>query len=237
MSLSKLPLGIVFCCAISVLPGCPLLAASTAGPDYLVQQDYAVQWAKNLSMAGVLGAAGLIGYVFIFRRRQLTTIASQWMLFVGVCIMPLPVMVLSTAVGMDQAKDVTFCQHCHVMRPFVDDMKNPASDRLAAVHYKNRYIQRDHCYICHTDYGLFGSMEAKLSGVGHVWRESAGTYTVPVQIARPYRFTICLDCHAQSAKFDAIPEHKDLVAKTVRGEERCTSCHELSHPARDNRGH
>ncbi len=30
---------------------------------------------------------------------------------------------------------------------------------LAAVHFKNRYIQRSHCYVCHTDYGLFGTSD------------------------------------------------------------------------------
>ena len=158
------------------------------------------------------------------------------MLFIGICVMPLPVMVLNSAVGLEQAKDIGFCQSCHVMRGFVGDMQNPASDRLAAVHFKNRYIQRSHCYVCHTDYGLFGTVEAKLAGMGHIWKESTGSYTVPVKIARPYRFTICLDCHGQSAKFEKVAAHRGLVAKIASGEATCTSCHGLSHVPRDERG-
>ncbi len=215
---------------------CPILMAQTFGSEYQMPKDYATQWARSISLVGVMGAAGLIGYVLLFKRRCLTAVASQWMLIVGICIVPLPVMVLSTAVGLEQAKDISFCQHCHVMGKFVDDMKNPASERLAAVHFKNRYIQRNHCYICHTDYGLFGTVEAKLAGLGHIWKETAGSYAMPVQISRPYRFTICLDCHAQSAKFERVSEHKDLVAKTIRGESGCTACHGLSHLPRDERG-
>lgn len=226
----------IFSAVLWILSSCSLLAAQTADPGLAIRKDYATEWARNLSLAGVVGAAALILYVIIFKRRQLTALPSQWMLFVGICIMPLPVMVLSTAVGLEQAKDITFCQQCHVMRPFIADMKSPASDRLAAVHFKNRYIQRDHCYVCHTDYGLFGTVEAKLSGMGHIWRETAGTYTLPVRIARPYRFIICLDCHANSEKYEIVSEHKNLLPKIVRGEETCTSCHASSHLPPAERG-
>jgi len=199
-------------------------------------KDYALEWARTLSLLGVVGAAALILFVVVFRRKQIASAASQWLLFIGICIMPLPVMLLGSAVGLEQAKDISFCRHCHVMQPFVEDMQDPASDRLAAVHFKNRYIQRDHCYVCHTDYGLFGTLEAKLAGVGHVWKESTGSYAVPVRIARPYRFTICLDCHAESAKFNAVRDHQGLLPKVLAGEASCTaSCHRSSHVPRDQR--
>ena len=201
-----------------------------------LRKDYAMEWAGHLSLVAILAALALVAYVLLARRRQITSPASQWMLFIGICIMPLPAMLLGSAVGLEQAKDVSFCRHCHVMRQFVDDMTDPASDRLAAVHFKNRYIQRSHCYVCHTDYGLFGTMEAKLAGVGHIWKESAGSYTLPVRIARPYQFMICLDCHAQSAKFDRVPQHRDIVGEVAAGRAGCTSCHGLSHLPREQRG-
>ena len=202
---------------------------------YQAPKDYALEWARHISLLGVVVAMVLIAYVVLFRRREIATAASQWLLFIGICIMPLPMMLLGTAVGLEQAKDITFCQNCHVMRDFVDDMKKPESDRLAAVHFKNRYIQRNHCYVCHTDYGLFGTMEAKLAGVGHIWKDTTGSYTMPVKIARPYRFTICLDCHGESAKFDAVPQHRGLLPKILSGEATCTSCHRPSHLPREQR--
>ncbi len=222
--------------AVPTLLGGTLLAARTSGPEYQLPKDYAIEWAGNISLLGVICAVGLIGYVLLFRRKHLAAAASQWMLFIGICIMPLPVMVLGSAVGLEQAKDISFCQHCHVMQQFVDDMRNPESGRLAAVHFKNRYIQRSHCYVCHTDYGLFGTVEAKLAGLGHIWKESTGSFTMPVKIARPYRFTICLDCHAESARFNGVRQHKGLVARIVSGEAGCTSCHGTSHLPREQRG-
>jgi cytochrome c nitrite reductase small subunit len=212
------------------------LLAQVPGPGHALRKDYAMEWAGRINLFGVVAAMALVGYVLVFKRRQIAAAASQWMLFIGICVMPLPVMLLGSAVGLEQAKDVSFCRQCHVMRQFVDDMTDPASNRLAAVHFKNRYIQRSHCYVCHTDYGLFGTMEAKLAGVGHIWKESTASYALPVTTARPYQFMICLDCHAQSVKFERVPDHRGLVAKVASGEAGCTSCHGLSHLPRSERG-
>ncbi len=215
---------------------CPPLSAQSPGLDYTGPQDYTTTWARIISLFGAVGAGGLIAYVLLFRRRQLATLQSKWMLFVGVCVLPVPVMVLSTAVGMEQAKAVSFCQSCHVMKTFVADMEDHGSNRLAAVHFKNRYIQRYHCYICHTDYGLFGTVEAKVSGLSHIWKETTGSYSLPIKVRQPYRFTICLDCHAGSVKFDRHKEHHAIVERTIRGEIGCTACHGSSHPPRNERG-
>jgi cytochrome c nitrite reductase small subunit len=212
-----------------------LLLAEADGPVQELRKDYAIEWAARISLAGVLAALALIGFVLLFRRRHIAAAASQWMLFIGICVMPLPVMLLGSAVGLERAKDVSFCQQCHVMRHFVTDMQDPRSERLAAVHFKNRYIQRSHCYVCHTDYGLFGTMEAKMAGMGHIWKESTGSYTLPVRMSKPYRFMICLDCHAQSAKFEKVKQHQGLVPKVARGEAGCTSCHGSSHPGPEQR--
>jgi cytochrome c nitrite reductase small subunit len=222
------------CLALGLLGSSPLIAQSL-GAGYQAPKDYAIEWAGRISLLGVVASAGLIGYVLVFRRRYITAAGSQWMLFIGICIMPLPVMVLSSAVGLERAKDISFCASCHVMGHFVSDMQDPASGRLAAVHFKNRYIQRSHCYVCHTDYGLFGTLEAKLSGVGHIWKSATRSYTTPVRISRPYRFTICLDCHAQSAKFEAVAKHEGVIPKVLSGQAGCTSCHGLSHPAPEER--
>ena len=152
------------------------------------------------------------------------------MLFIGICVLPTPVMFLSTAVGLEQSKDVQFCMSCHVMKPFVDDLKNPASTTLAAIHHKNRYIQREHCYRCHTDYGILGTMEAKKQGLGHIWKAGTGSYTLPIKMSKPFNFAICLDCHANSAKFNKEAAHTGVVNETLSGKGNCLDCHVSPHP-------
>jgi cytochrome c nitrite reductase small subunit len=140
-------------------------------------------------------------------------------------------MFMSTAVGLEQAKAVDFCSSCHVMRTFVEDMEDPSSTGLAALHFQNRYIQEDHCYVCHTNYGLFGTVEAKIGGLSHIWEETTGTYQLPIQAKGGYQFTVCLNCHGLSAKFAKNDIHQAVVGEVLANEAACTDCHVLSHPA------
>ncbi len=223
-----------------LIPALLLLAASSlfarsTDVVYELPKDYAKEWARNISVLMTVGAAGLILFTLIARRRQLGGFQSKWLLFLGVCVVPFPVMILSTAVGLEQAKAIAFCNSCHSMGTFVKDMQDPTSQMLAAAHFKNRYIQENHCYACHTDYGLFGTMQAKVGGLGPIWPEATGPYAVPVKLKTAYRYTICLNCHGQSQKFLGETAHAGIVSQTLRGESTCADCHGLSHPPRAGR--
>jgi len=196
---------------------------------------FAQIWARSIGLSLVGVAALLIVYTLVFRRRHLEEPTSKWMLFIGICLLPTPVMFLSTAVGLEQSKDVKFCMSCHVMKPFTDDLKNPASTTLAAVHFKNRYIQREQCYHCHTDYGILGTMAAKKEGLGHIWKAGTGSYKLPVKMSKPYNFGICLDCHADSAKFKKEAAHEGVVEETEAGKSNCLDCHDSPHPPPETR--
>jgi len=211
------------------------LMARAGDRIYQPPKDYAKDWARNITLALTVTAMGVILCTLLFRGR-LAAIQSRWLLFLGVCVVPAPVMVLSSAVGLEQAKAVDFCKSCHVMGTFIADMENPSGRRLAALHFKNRYIQDHHCYTCHTDYGLFGTVEAKIGGLTHIWRDAAGTYRLPVTIKERYRFTICLNCHGQSQKFVEQKAHAGIVERILNGETTCTKCHGLSHPPGQERG-
>ena len=59
--------------------------------------------------------------------------------------------------------------------------EEPASDTLAARHFKNHWIPEDQCYECHSDYGLSGDMEAKMEGFRHLARYTTRTYQEPIK--------------------------------------------------------
>jgi nitrate/TMAO reductase-like tetraheme cytochrome c subunit len=210
------------------------LGADTAVYSRL-PNPFAQVWARTIGFSLVGIAALLIIYTLVFRRQRLDEANSKWMLFIGICLLPSPVMFLSTAVGLEQSKKVEFCISCHVMKPFTDDLKNSASTTLAAVHFKNRYIQREHCYQCHTDYGILGTMAAKKQGLGHIWKASTGSYHLPIKLSKPYNFGICLDCHAGSAKFNMEAAHDRVVEETMAGKSNCLECHDAPHPPPESR--
>jgi nitrate/TMAO reductase-like tetraheme cytochrome c subunit len=212
----------------------PLLGAD-ASVRYRPPHPFAQKWARAVGLSMVAAAGLLIIYTLTFRRKRLQEPSSKWMLFLGICVLPTPVMFLSTAVGLEQSKNVEFCISCHVMKPFVDDLKDPASRTLAAIHYQNRYIQREHCYRCHTDYGILGTMTAKKQGLGHIWKAGTGSYSLPIKMSQPYNFAICLDCHADSAKFNKEAAHEGVVEETAAGKGNCLDCHDSPHPPPETR--
>jgi len=208
------------------------LTAQSAANHFAPPEDIAHQWAKHASLALAVASGALVIYNLAWRRQRMNEASTRWMLLLGVCVLPLPVLLLSGAVGIEQSKSVNFCGSCHVMGEFVENMTDPESDLLAAVHFKQRYIQHDQCYRCHSDYGFLGNIEAKKAGVGHVWKNVTGTFKEPIRMRRPYRYTICLDCHGQAQIFHEVALHENVVDKVLRGETTCLECHVASHPGR-----
>ena len=206
-------------------------------PDGVYQQpkDYLLEWIKGLALVMAVSAVALIAWTLVAHRGRLAGFRARLLLFIGVCCVPFPAMLMSTAVGLEQSKAIAFCDSCHLMRAFVADMKSPESRSLAALHFRNRYIQDEHCYSCHTDYGLFGTLEAKIGGMAHVWSEFSGAGSGAVRPKTNYRFTICLNCHGQSAKFIQQKAHAGVVDKVVGGRSACTECHSRSHAGQAER--
>jgi nitrate/TMAO reductase-like tetraheme cytochrome c subunit len=164
------------------------------------------------------------------RRSGLTATARGWLL-VAVGLVPLMVAFLSFAHGLEGSTSVAACGSCHVMTPFVQDLRDVKSDTLAATHFKNRYILDHQCYTCHSDYGLGGTLKAKFEGLGHVWRYTTGAYALPIKIASPYANVRCLGCHGASQKFLTTNGHpKEELPNLMAGKTSCLDCHGPAHP-------
>jgi cytochrome c nitrite reductase small subunit len=188
------------------------------------------QWIQGVGLA--FAALNLVLLVLVWRmlRRKGVTAASRALLLGTIVLIPIVVVFLATAHGMQQSMRVDACGSCHVMESHVADLRNPKSDSLAAVHYKNRYIQEDQCYTCHSDYGMFGTMSAKLEGLGHVYYNVTGTYPKPIKIRHPYSNVRCLSCHGGAQNFLAKHE-KDELTNLLSGKDSCLDCHGPAHKA------
>ena len=188
-------------------------------------------WARGLGIAFVILAVLLLALAWSRLRRAGLTPAIKELLILPLVVLPLTIVFFGYSYGIESSKDIASCGSCHVMKPYLADLQDPASDTLAATHYKNRYIQEHHCYTCHTDYGMFGTMQAKMAGLGHVRRHLTGAYTLPLKIAHPYPNLRCLACHGSSQKFLKSEGHpKEDMPKLVSGETSCLDCHGPAHP-------
>jgi len=174
--------------------------------------------------------------LFYLRRNPIPGTHARWLLFIGMALLPLTAMMFTTGVGFESAKKVSACSSCHEMDPFVNDMKNPKSETLAAVHYQNRYIQKDQCYTCHTGYGIYGTFQSKLAGLRHLWiHYTGGNSNEPIRMHNPFNFSSCMVCHGRAANWRTNEDHKeaDTIQALRSGEITCLECHEPSHPPQE----
>ena len=185
--------------------------------------------ARFLTVVIILGF-GIVLYSLIRYRGRTASAASWGLLALGVGILPMLSSGLGTVLVFERAERVEFCQSCHLtMNAFVADMKDPKSESLAALHYKNKYIPFNQCYVCHTSYGIFGTVQAKQEGMHDVWVYFTRTFKLPIKIRHPYPNTDCLKCHAESAKWLGV--HDDFKASLFSGETSCLQCHGATNPA------
>jgi cytochrome c nitrite reductase small subunit len=189
------------------------------------------QWIQGFGVAFV--ALNVILLVLAWRRlRAAEAPPNVWgWLLVSVGLVPIMVAFMTFAHGLESTTTVAACGSCHVMTPFVRDLRDVKSDTLAATHFKNRFILESQCYTCHSDYGLGGTVKAKLAGLGHVWRYTTGLYDVPIKIAQPYPNFRCLGCHGESQKFLISHTAQGILPELMSGETPCLTCHGPAHPA------
>jgi cytochrome c nitrite reductase small subunit len=188
------------------------------------------QWIQGFGIALALLNVILLLVVW-FRLRATGAASSMWgWLLVAVGLVPIMVGFMTFAHGLESSATVSACGSCHVMTPFVNDLRDVKSETLAATHFKNRFIRENQCYTCHSDYGLGGTISAKLGGLGHVWRYTTGRYEVPIKIARPYSNLRCLSCHGESQRFLNAPGKKEMMPELISGQTPCLSCHGPAHP-------
>jgi nitrate/TMAO reductase-like tetraheme cytochrome c subunit len=192
------------------------------------------EWIRGVGIVFALLNLVLLVVIWTQLRRGRVSTVSKALLFGAILVLPVIVVFLATATGMRESMTVEACGACHMMDGHVRDLRDPKSDSLAAVHYKNRFIQENQCYTCHSDYGMYGTVRAKLDGLGHVWHSIRGDYPKPIKIAHPYSNLRCLSCHGESQRF--LEKHeKEEIPKLMAGTDSCLDCHGPAHKPQEEK--
>lgn len=186
-------------------------------------------WLYRLSIGFAL--AGVVTVLFlVFTQRRLGETVLKTLCVGGFVLVPLLLLGMGGIVSLQQAKKVEFCRSCHLtMAAFVDDMQDRHSESLAARHFRNRWIPEDQCYMCHTSYGMFGDVRAKMKGMSDVYKYYARTYEIPIRMRGSYANADCLKCHERTPKFVDLEHHAELLPQLRSGEFSCVDCHEPAH--------
>ena len=157
---------------------------------------------------------------------------SRWLLFMSFVILSPFIFLANYEKGIQQSKRNDFCYSCHVMHGYIEDLEDPDSESLASVHYQYRWISDYQCYTCHSEYGMFGTAKAKVSGIGHIWAEHFTGYETPLKIRGTYNNNICMHCHGPVLDFQDIEEHEDTLEDLKDNKTSClgADCHVSPHP-------
>lgn len=181
--------------------------------------------------AVAIAVLGLILVEFVWKHRMART-TYRWLLLFGLLVLPAFALLGSTGAMFEEMKTVEACNSCHVMNPFVDDMRDPQSATLAARHFRTGAIPTKQCYACHTGYGIFGTAESKRDGFRHWLLYVTRTWEEPITFKGSYPNSNCLDCHAPSPAFREVASHRALRDELETDQMACYTCHALPHPSR-----
>ena len=179
----------------------------------------------------VVGVVGLLAVEFHYKRR-VSPATYRWLLLIGLLVIPAFALLGSTGSMFEEMKTTEACGSCHVMTPFITDMRDPESASLAARHLRTGAIPDKQCYSCHTGYGIFGTMQAKKDGLRHWLLYVTRTWEEPMTFKGSYPNSNCLQCHGAMPRFREVESHRALRAQLERNEMGCFTCHGLPHPPR-----
>ena len=188
----------------------------------------------DLSFASTIGLsvlilAGILLSLILFRGRQTERQALWWhLLFLG--IFPILLVAVDNFSTLEYSKEVKFCGSCHkAMQSYVDDLHNPQSRSLAALHFRQRVASGTECYSCHANYGPHGTFSAKLKGLQEVVKYASGRYQLPIRIQHPFENAFCLKCHEGATRFVAQTVHLTVLDQLQAEALKCTLCHRPVH--------
>jgi nitrate/TMAO reductase-like tetraheme cytochrome c subunit len=214
----------------TVLPGLILAGGLLPAPAHAAE---GLSFPELMQWLGIFAAVTaivlLVCVEFLFRDR-LGRVNYYWLLLFGLFVLPFIALGGTISTVFEETKTVDSCASCHVMEPFVDDMKDSSSPTLAARHFKNRWIKSKQCYHCHSGYGVHGTLAAKRDGFRHWAMYVTRTYPDPLRFRGSYPNSNCLTCHANTPKFAAVKSHRALRSDLEADEVACITCHGPPHP-------
>ncbi len=183
--------------------------------------------------------AGVILGTYLVRRPALTGAVKVW-LFFGIGVLPICAALTGNIGGYETSKSRAFCASCHTMTSYTADAADRESASLASFHSRNQRFGNESCFVCHQDYGLFGSVTTKLTGLRHLWvyqtRYAGGRQVKPgeIELYRPFPNGNCTQCHSTTLPgFSDEPEHGAVAEDLKSGAVSCATegCHGPAHPS------
>jgi cytochrome c-type protein NapC len=184
--------------------------------------------------------SSIILVAYLVLRPPLVRATKLWLLL-GLGVFPIGAAFAGNVQGFEATKERAFCGSCHVMALHRADSDDQASGSLASRHARNAMFGHENCYMCHADYGMFGTILTKAGGMRHVWlylteyrHTSLEEAKKTIHLREPSKMNgNCMECHSTDGTlWLRVPDHHASVDDTRANRLSCASagCHGLAHP-------
>jgi len=175
-------------------------------------------------------------------RPELTRVRGGKMLaFVGLCVLPVLAVWAGGNEHLERSTSTKFCLSCHVMADYGKSLYLDDKSYIPAAHFQNNLVPRDHaCFTCHTDYTMFGDVDAKWRGLHHVYVQYLGKIPKPedIKLYTPFNNRECLHCHSGMRSYEESSSHHKTpqqLTQMANNQLSCMSsdCHDIVHEVGD----
>ena len=184
--------------------------------------------------------SAIIQLAYLLARPPLVRATKLWLLL-GLGILPIGAAFAGNVHGFEATKERVFCGSCHLMSLHEKDSDDFTSHSLASRHARNPMFGGENCYVCHADYGMFGTIVTKAGGMRHVWMNltkyrdvTLGEAKQTIHLREPWKMNgNCMQCHStRDELWLEVPDHRSTLDDVRAGRIGCASagCHGLAHP-------
>jgi nitrate/TMAO reductase-like tetraheme cytochrome c subunit len=179
----------------------------------------------------LIGATILLILAVVIRPSITASREGKIIVFLALFILPVVAAGVGASEHMERSERTEFCLSCHIMQPWGRSLYRDDLSYIPAAHFQNHRVPPDNaCYTCHTDYAMFGTIQAKLEGLHHVYVYWFGTPMHPIHLYHPYNNQVCLHCHAGARSFED-PTHMAMIGDLKTNKLSCltSGCHDNIH--------
>jgi len=184
----------------------------------------------NYAVATVIVLSIILIGLLLLRSSMLAAPGGKIIAFIAFFILPIIATVLGASIHLENSTSTKFCLSCHVMETHGESLYIDDPKYIPAAHFQNNRIPKDHaCFTCHTDYTMFGDVNAKLRGLRHLYVYYIKGAPAKLALYEPFKNRECLHCHANGRSFEDTSPHKEMKAQIVADEMSCITCHSKIH--------
>jgi nitrate/TMAO reductase-like tetraheme cytochrome c subunit len=184
----------------------------------------------NYAVASIIVLAILLIGLMLLRPSMTAAQGGKILAFIAFFILPIVATVLGASIHLENSKSTQFCLSCHVMEPYGKSLYRDDPTYVPAAHFQNNRIPKEQvCYTCHTNYTMFGDVNAKLRGLQHLYVYYLKPTPNKIQLYKPFENRECLHCHSGARSFEETTPHKEMREQLTTNQMSCLTCHNKIH--------